>query len=417
MTFPSVVGSPGLTALTSANPGTVVMPASIVAGELLIAVCAGDTSGSMSQSGGSDWTIISGPTNNGTAVCGTIFAKIAAGGDSLSVQFEANDFAAVCFRVQDHGVSNVTTRITVGTPATGADAAPDPPNCNPAVARDYLWIEAFVADDDDDTATYQTSGWSQVGQQQSANSTSSCLVAVASLQSNATAVNPGVMAMALAEEWVAFTLAIWPKISVTITQAVETDSAQALGRGLGIAQVSETDIAQVLTRVKTAPIAQVAETDTSNALSVLRSITITQAVETDIAQEMGTGELVGTIVQVVEDNIAQAITRAKSAAIAFVSEADSAGAFAMLKLREIASVLETNVAQAFGRSKQLAIVSVLEMNIAQLFGVMKAKIIGQAVETDIAQPLVSTSAVAIIKSWRSLWSSFWRSPYKKDEDS
>ena len=229
-TFPSVVGTAGLTQLTSANPGTVTMPSGIVAGELLIAICAGDTSGSMSQSGGSDWSIIGGPTNNGTAVCGAIFAKIAAGSDTLSVQFEANDFAAVCFRVQNHGVSNVATDITVGTPATGSDNAPNPPNCDPSNGtHNYLWIEGFASDDDDNTTNYETSGWTPIGQAESAQSTSSCMAAAAFLQAAAASQNPGTMAMAATEEWVAFTLGIPPL--VTNNEAYITTSGNIAAGG------------------------------------------------------------------------------------------------------------------------------------------------------------------------------------------
>lgn len=214
-TFPFVMGTAALTQLTSANPGTVSMPSGILAGELLIAICAGDTNGSMAQSGGSDWTLVAGPTNNGTAVCGAVFAKVAAGSDTLSVTFEANDFAAVCFRVQNHGVTVPSTHITVGTPATGSDAAPNPPNCNPGVSKDYLWIEGFAADDDDNATDYETSGWTKVGQAESAQSTSSCMAAAAALQATAASQDPGVMAMAAVEEWVAFTLGIPPFVAAS----------------------------------------------------------------------------------------------------------------------------------------------------------------------------------------------------------
>jgi hypothetical protein len=192
------------------------MPSGIVVGELLLVFCAGDTSGTMSESGGTSWTILD-QGANGTAVQGAIFAKIAAGSDTLSVTFEANDFAAVAVRIQNHGVSNVSTDITKGTAATGSNATPNPPACSPSTAKDYLWLEFFAADDDDASTDYETSGWTKVGQAQSAESSSSCMCAVASYELNDNTINPDVMSMSAWEEWWAQTLAIPPAAIIKAT--------------------------------------------------------------------------------------------------------------------------------------------------------------------------------------------------------
>lgn len=230
MAFP-VVASSNTTADTSSTSITVAMPSGISAGDLLLVFVAQDANGTLSQSGGSDWTKLE-QTNNGT-VCGlAIFAKVAAGGDSLTLtSTNSQDAACVSVRITGHGVSNVSTDITRGTPATGADAAPDPPNCNPGSAKDYLWLEAFGADDDDDTATYWSTNYSAVNQVQSASSTSSCLCAVGQRALNASAENPGAMAMALAEEWVAQTLAIPPDLNVTGTGSAALSPFGASGSG------------------------------------------------------------------------------------------------------------------------------------------------------------------------------------------
>lgn len=214
VTFPSRAGTPALTQLTSANPGSVTMPSGIVAGELLLVFCAGDTSGSMSQSGGSDWDRLDNGAN-GAVVQGAIFAKVAAGGDTLSVQFEANDFAAVAVRVKDHGVTDPAADIVVGTAATGATAAPDPPNCDPGTVDDYLWMEHAASDDDDNAVNYHTPGWTQVNQAESAQSTSSCMSSVAYIKQNASSLNPAAMVLAASEEWRAQTIAIPPAAAAT----------------------------------------------------------------------------------------------------------------------------------------------------------------------------------------------------------
>src|SRR3990167_6057957 len=184
MVFP-VIATTNTTADVDASPTTVNMPAGISAGNLLIVICAADVGDTITQSGGTDWTKLQ-QTNNGTIIGLVIFAKIAAGGDTLTLTSSgSNDIACVSMRITGHGVSNVSTDITRGTAATGTDASPDPPNCNPALAKDFLWIECFAADDDDDTATYWSTNYTAVAQIQSASSTTSSLCAVASRNLNA----------------------------------------------------------------------------------------------------------------------------------------------------------------------------------------------------------------------------------------
>ena len=210
MAFPSI-GTLATTADTSSTSVTVNMPASISAGYLLLVICAQDAIGTITQSGGSDWTKIEQINDSGSQCSFAIFGKIAAGSDALTLtSTDSQDMACVALNILNHGVTSGLTEIIRGTAANGADASPDPPNCNPGSAKDYLWIEAFAADDDDDTATYESANYNQVAQIQSANSTSSCLCSVASRGLNASAENPGVMAMAATEEWIAQTLAIPP---------------------------------------------------------------------------------------------------------------------------------------------------------------------------------------------------------------
>ena len=206
----AVVATSNTTADTSSASVTVAMPSGIVAGDLIMVFWAQDAVGVITQSGGSDWTDID-QGLNGVACSGGCFAKIAAGGDSLTLaSLNSQDFACVAVRITGHGVANVSTDITKGTAATGSDAAPEPPNCNPGTAKDYLWLETFAADDDDETTPYESTSYTAVAQIQSANSTSSCLVAVARRALNASAENPGAMAMSATEEWRAQTFAIPP---------------------------------------------------------------------------------------------------------------------------------------------------------------------------------------------------------------
>jgi len=213
----AIVESSNTTADTSSASVTVAMPSGIVAGNLLIVFCAQDAVGTITQSGGSDWSKLE--QNPNSTICSqAIFAKIAAGSDTLTLtSTDSQDFSCVSVRITGHGVTSVLTDIIKGTAATGADAAPDPPNCNPGVSKDFLWLEMFAADDDDDTTPYESANYTAVAQIQSANSTSSCLCAVGRRALTASAENPGAMAMALTEEWITQTLAIPPAVAVSNT--------------------------------------------------------------------------------------------------------------------------------------------------------------------------------------------------------
>lgn len=217
MAFP-VVATTNTTADTDGTSTVINMPASISAGDLLIVWDTNDATGTpRSQSGGSDWTRIS-TGANGTVISMAIFAKIAAGGDTLTLAGAAQDSATVSARITGHGVTNVSVDIMIGTPATGLDAAPNPPNVAHGGPQDYLVLESAHSDDDDDTATYWSSGYSAVNQVQSASSTSSCLTSVGQLAVSNTAENPGVMALAASEEWVAQTISIPPALPTTYTK-------------------------------------------------------------------------------------------------------------------------------------------------------------------------------------------------------
>jgi hypothetical protein len=212
---PSVVGSPTGTADTSGDSFTAALPAGVTAGELLLLFMAHDLTSNISQSSGPTFTRIDdGETGLGLQIAGgNIWARIASGGEAnpvFSSSVGAEDVAVVALRVSGHGVSDVTTDITVGTPATGASTSPDPGNCNPGVAQDYLWIAYFIADDDDNAATWWPTNYTAALQQESANSTSSCMVGVAYRQLNASSEDTGAFTMSASEDWRAVTIAIPP---------------------------------------------------------------------------------------------------------------------------------------------------------------------------------------------------------------
>jgi hypothetical protein len=212
MAFP-VVASSNSTGGTNANSGVAQnMPSGITAGDLLIAFAANDENDTLSASG---WTSITNKLVSGFNVRLTVFAKIATGGDTMTLVSNGfNDYATVIARITGHAVSDVTADILKGTAAEGTSGGPTPPSVTISSTKDWLFLECFGADDDDDTATYWSTNYTGIAQKQSASSTSSCLVAAAYRQLN-TGSNeaPGAMAMAASEEWAAQTFAIPPSAS------------------------------------------------------------------------------------------------------------------------------------------------------------------------------------------------------------
>jgi hypothetical protein len=184
------------------------------AGLLLMTVIAGDTNQTIVQ-GGSMTAIHQ--SANGTACQLDVWARVVPeSGSNANYTSENNDVAWVWFVVGGHAVVDVATDIIKGTAATGVDAAPEPPNCNPGVTKDWLWIECFAADDDDETTPFESANYTAIGQIQSASSSSSCLVAAAYRKLRASSEDPGAMAMGLSEDWVAQTFAIPPAHSMAL---------------------------------------------------------------------------------------------------------------------------------------------------------------------------------------------------------
>jgi hypothetical protein len=196
-------------ALTSSV--SVEMPEGVTAGDLLIAYVSADANSTVAAGGGEGWTSIT-DASNGSAIRLKIFAKIAAGSDTLTLTVGAStDTATYVQRITNHDVSNVATEIEVGTPATGSSTTPDPPSVTPSTNREWLVMACAAADDDDNVITfsYHPTGYVPLAQTESSSATtSSMLDAACDVQTTGSAINPGSFSMANTEEWVTQTLLI-----------------------------------------------------------------------------------------------------------------------------------------------------------------------------------------------------------------
>lgn len=210
MAFPSVQAS-ATSAKTSASTNhTVNLPSGISAGDLLVVLFVVNNGATITWPSG--WTQIIGTTLDGLSeVTIAVRRRIADGSEGSTITIQDNlglKSCAISLRITGHdGTSPIATGAAT---ASGQTASPNPPNCNASTAQDYLWIEGFGADDDDDTATYWSTNYTGIAQAESDASSTSVSASIAYRQLNASAENPGTMSMAASEEWVAFTFAVAP---------------------------------------------------------------------------------------------------------------------------------------------------------------------------------------------------------------
>ncbi len=227
MAFP-IIASSSVTTDIDNTTTVVTMPAGIVAGDLLVVFASNDNGAILSASAG--WTLLASGVNGASNVSLAVFGKIAAGSDTCTLTDLAVDTAVVAVRVTDHGVVEpLPDGIVVGTSAIGTSATPNPPNCNPLVTRDYLWLETFAMEDMNPTATYWSSGFlaaNQVATGTGGGGTTG--IAVAQQNLAASSLDPGTMAASASKRWVAQTLAIKPVIDTSL-QATITVTGSVVG--------------------------------------------------------------------------------------------------------------------------------------------------------------------------------------------
>lgn len=128
MAFPAVVNSANTTG--SGTSHALTMPATIVAGRLLLAAIA---------SSGADAIAISGFTQLGTASNGgpiTLFGKIATGSDTATV----TGTTGISRCGTTYQISGATSKLSAIGFATVIGSGPDPPVLNMGVSDDILWF-------------------------------------------------------------------------------------------------------------------------------------------------------------------------------------------------------------------------------------------------------------------------------------
>jgi hypothetical protein len=232
------LAAPLVTSVTETAFGTdttdhyVNMPATVNAGDLLIALFTNDGGATVTTPSG--WTQLASDDN--TAVRCSVYYKIASGDeDGTTVDFitSANEQAAAqVYRITNwHG----TTPPEISTAAPGTSTRPDPASLDPAGwdVADTLWLAVAGQDRGDQGPTiaypaYYTDGISTL----SSATTDSCRTLSARRVLAAASENPGAFTIPASEEWVAFTIAVRPEPRDLNTSSTEGGSVTEPGEGV-----------------------------------------------------------------------------------------------------------------------------------------------------------------------------------------
>jgi hypothetical protein len=220
---------------TDATDHYVNMPATVDAGDLLIALFSNDGSATITTP--DEWTQLASNTN-GAAVRLSVYYKIAAGTEGgTTVNFvtsAAEQAAAQVYRIMDW---NGTTPPDISTAATGVDTRPNPASLNPAGwdVADTLWVAVAGQDRGDQSGptaypVYYTDGITT----QSSNpaATGVCRIQSARRELAAASEDAGAFTIPVTEEWVAFTIAIRPASYNLTTSSTTGGNVTTPGEGV-----------------------------------------------------------------------------------------------------------------------------------------------------------------------------------------
>lgn len=178
--------------------------------------------------------------------------------------------------------------------------------------------------------------------------------------------------------------------TITVNQVSETDTAQTVGRvkNKAIGQNTETDLAQAIARVKQLAIGLNSEIDSVQAVAHTKQYSVLLVSETDSVQPITIAKRV-PVNQVSETDAALSITEAGAQTIAVgqVVEVDSVQPITVRKVVLVAQVSESDLAQQLFPSKRVAVVQVVEIDSTQTITHVKRLGVSQASETDLTQAI------------------------------
>lgn len=185
--------------------------------------------------------------------------------------------------------------------------------------------------------------------------------------------------------WVPPPVAAGGPHTIVLGQAVETDTAQPVGRvkTRALGQVTETDSSQPLSRRKVRGLAQTTEADTANTVARIKVRATGLVTEADTATAVARSKT-KTLGQPAEADTCQPTVKKKTRTCGQVAETDTAQALARRKARLLGQAVETDTSQPVSSSghKFIAVGQALETDTAVGLTRAKLRLLGGTVETD-----------------------------------
>jgi hypothetical protein len=204
--FPIVSGSQTSNQNANTTTSNITLPASIAAGDLIIAFLASD-SGAGANTWPSPWQVLK--DEAGTGFQASIAYLIASGGETtVAVTHGSERSNHLAIRITNwHG----TTPPEINTAATGSSTTPDPGTLTASWGSDdNLWIAVVFADDS--ATPFPITGWPTnytANQLQSSTATSAADVGIATREFASATDDPGTFTIGT-ETWNAYTIVVRP---------------------------------------------------------------------------------------------------------------------------------------------------------------------------------------------------------------
>ena len=214
MAFPTVVNTATTDGTTATASAVINLPASIVAGNLLVALHRSSSAGAHGWPAG--WNVLADSTGDASANNTSIAWRKADGaeGATVTVTQGSSKFASLVYQIS--GAADPLVRPPqISFEATGTSTLPDPGGLSPTGgAKDYLylWLGGWEGEQTSPPASNPTNYTNPIG----ANSgtagvvTTNVRVASARRNLNASSENPSSWTISASDDWTAWAMAVHP---------------------------------------------------------------------------------------------------------------------------------------------------------------------------------------------------------------
>jgi hypothetical protein len=410
MSFPTVIAENGGNSTTNQTSVTVKLPdGSNVAGRLLLCFFTSDGSGeTFTFPSDFPWTSLMADGGTGFTNCvrfrrTTGTEGYPATGATITVTVSSIEMSAhTTYLISGHHAS---TDPAASTPTTGTSVSPDPGDLNPGGwdVEDTLWF-TFCSLNGKSSTTPRVSAYptnyTTNGRSDFAANSNGVTQGVSWRTNAAASEDVGTFTSDTLTEWRAVTIAIRPApggFTVTANQVTETDTAQPVGKlkNRAIGQNTETETPQAIVKAKRLAIAQNTETDSAQAIGKIKVVVMAQVTETGLAQPITRSGITVPVGQVAETDVPQSIAARKSLMISQPTETSSVQAISAMKRLAVAQIAEADSASSIGEAKQVSLGLASETDALQIITSQKIKGIGQVEQADLAQPLGTQQIIAV----------------------